>query len=87
VDGGFSLGMNLGAPGPVPFNQVIEVVAIGSISAEILLIKQAFDAAAQTNLIGVIVEAHRPAHLTVPAAAEDHYSSCSEPGGNHAKRP
>ena len=75
--GGLRLGETLTLSSPVTSHQAIEVVAVRSISAEGLLIKQAFDAAAQTNLIGMIVEAHRPTHLAVPAAAQDHYSSGS----------
>ena len=80
-------GRNLVLSSSVPGNQAIEVVAVGAVGAEGLLIKQAFDAAAQANLIGVIVEAHGPAHLAVPAAAKDHDSGRAQAGGKHAQRP
>ena len=70
MDGGFGLGLTFS--GLVVSHQAVEVVAVGSESAESLLIKQAFDAAAQANLVRVILEAHRPTHLPVPAATKDH---------------
>lgn len=80
-------GLGLRSSSTVASHQAIEVVAVRSVGAEGLLIKQAFDAAAQANLIGVILETHGPTHLTVPAAAQDHHSSRSQPGGNHPYRP
>ena len=84
---GLRLGLTLALAHSVASHQAIEVVAVGSVSAEGFLIKQAFDATAQAYLIGVILKAHRPTHLPVPAAAEDHNSSRSQPGRNHAQRP
>jgi len=84
VGGRRGFGMHLTVSNSVASHQAIEVVTVGSVSAEGLLIKQAFDAAAQANLIGVILEADRPTHLAVPAAAEDHHSRRSQPGSNHA---
>jgi len=69
--------MSLTVSLPVVSYEAVEVVAIGSESSEGLFIKQAFDAAAQADLIGVILEAHRPTHLPVPAAAENHHPSRS----------
>ena len=85
--GGLGFGRNLFFSSPVAGNQAVEVVAVGSEGAEVGLVEEAFDAAAQANLIGVILEADRPTHLAVPAAAEDHDSGCSEAGGYHAQRP
>ena len=81
---GTGLGMKFTVSNSVASHQAIEVVAVGSVSAKGLLIKQAFNAAAQANMVRVIMEAHRPTHLTVPAAAENHHSRRSQPGGNHA---
>jgi hypothetical protein len=81
------LGETLTLSSPVTSHQAIEVVAVRSISAEGLLIKQAFDAAAQANLIRAILEAHRPTHPAMPTAAQEHHSSGSQPGGNYSKRP
>jgi len=66
---GTRLGLNLSASNPVTGHQAIEVVTVRTVSAEGLLIEKAFDAAAQANLIRAILEAHRPTHLAVPAAA------------------
>jgi len=84
---GAGLGLQFTVSNSVASHQAIEVVAVGSVSAKSLLIKQAFDAAAQANLVGVILEPHRPTHFAVPAAAEDHHSRRSQPGSNHAQRP
>ena len=80
-------GVKLFASSLVPGNQAIEVVAVGSVSAKGLLIKQTLDAASQANLIGMILETNRPTHLAVPAAAEYHYSSSTQPGRNYTQRP
>lgn len=71
---GTGLGLQLTVSNAVASYQAIEVVAVGSVSAKSLLIKQALDAAAQANLVRVILIAHRPTHLAVPATAEDHHS-------------
>jgi len=68
-------------------DEAIEVIAVGSVSAEGLRIKQTFDATTEANLIRVILEANRPTHLAMPATAEDHYSSRSQPSSNHTQRP
>jgi hypothetical protein len=65
----YGLGMTPALSNPVASHQPIEVVVVGSVSAEGLLIEQPFDAASETNLIGMILEANRPTHVTVPAAA------------------
>jgi len=87
VDRGLGLGTNFRDLRLVAGNQVMEIIAVGSVGAERLLIKQAFDAAPQANLIRVILEANRPAHLAVPAASKNHDSSRPEAGGNHSQRP
>ena len=81
------LGLWWGLAGSVPGNQALEVVAVRPVGAESFLIKQAFDAAAQANLIGVILRANRPTHFAVPAAAEQHHSGCPQPGDHHAQGP
>ena len=87
MDGGLGFGMNLVPSSLVAGNQAIEVVAVGTVGAESCFIKQALDAAAQANLIGVILEANWPTHLAVPAPAKDYHSGSTQPGGNYAQRP
>jgi len=84
---GLGFGMKLVLSRSVPGNQATEVVAVGSVGAESFLIKQALDAAAQANLIRVILEANRPTHFAVPATAKDHYSGCPQPSRNQTQRP
>jgi hypothetical protein len=78
---------NFGSPAPITRNQAIEVVAVRSVGAEGLLIKQPLDATAQADLIGVILETDRPTHLAVPAAAKDDDSGGAQSRGNHTQRP
>jgi hypothetical protein len=87
VNFGLNFGMDFRSPGPITRYQANEVVAIWPIGTEVLFIKQALDAAAQTNLIGVILETDRPTHLAVPAAAKDHDSGSAQSRGNHTQRP
>jgi len=79
--------MNLFGASPVLRDQSIEIVTVGPVRAECLLIKQALDATTQADLIRVILRANRPTHLVVPAAAEDHDSCRSQPCRNYAQRP
>lgn len=53
-----------------PGDQPIEVITIGPVSAEGVLVKQTLDTAAEADLVGITLGAHRPAHLAVPATAE-----------------
>jgi hypothetical protein len=53
--------------GAVPGYQAIEIVTIGAVSLEALLIKKALYAAAYAHLVGMLVGAYRPTHLPVPA--------------------
>ena len=87
VDGGIGLGMNLAAVSPVLRDQSIEIVTVRSVRAEGLLIKQTFDPTTQADLIRMILKAHRPTHLAMPAAAEDHDSGRSQTCGNYSERP
>ena len=83
----FSLGTTFILSSVVTGDQAIEIVAVGSIGAKRDLIKQAFDAAAQANLIGIVLEANWPTHLAVPATTKDHDASSAKPGGNYSQRP
>jgi hypothetical protein len=87
VDRGLGFGMNIDSSSEIPGDQAIEIVAVGSVGAEGLLIEQTLDAAAQANLIRMILEANRPTHLAMPAPAEDHHSSRAQPSSNHTQRP
>lgn len=80
-------GFGMAFPDAVTSYEVIQIVAIRPISAESFFIKQAFDTAAQANLIGAVMEAHRPAHFAVPASAENDHASRAQSGGDYAERP
>ena len=66
-----------------PGNQAIKVVAVRSEGAKVLLIKEPLDPTAQTNLVGVFLDANRPTHLAMPAAPQDHHGSPSYAGGHN----
>jgi len=80
-------GLGMWFPDAVASHQAIQIVAVGAIGAERLLIKQAFDAAAQANLVGAVLEAHWPAHFAVPAAAENHHAGGAQSGSHYAEGP
>lgn len=67
--GRHGLELRFSLPFAVPGKQALDVVAVGSVGGETVLIKQAFDAAAQANLVGVVLSANRPTHLSMPAAS------------------
>ena len=69
-----------------PVNQAVQIVAVGTVRAESLFVEQAFDAAAQADLVGMLLQGDRPAHLAVPAAAKNHQSGPSHPCGHQTKR-
>jgi len=87
VDGGLGCGMDFTLSNPVAGNEAVEIVAVGSVGAEGFLIKQALDAAAQANLVRVILETDWPTHLAMPAPAKDHHSGGAQPRGDHAQGP
>ncbi len=64
-----------------PGNQLVEIVAVRTEGAKRLLIKQALDSATQADLIRMLLEAYRPAHLAMPATAQN--QNC---GASHAGR-
>lgn len=84
---GVGILLEFNAAGAFPGDQAVEVVAIRSVAAEILLVEQAFDAAAQTNLIGVSLGANGPAHILVPAAAQDGDGGSCQTRGDYSERP
>jgi hypothetical protein len=71
----------------VPGNQLIEVIAIGTVGAEILFVEETFDAAAWAYLVRMTLRPDRPAHTTVPAAAKDDNRSSRQPGGYQTQGP
>ena len=60
--------------GLIERKEALKVVAVGAVPAEAVFIEQPLDTTARANLIGNALGADRPAHLAVPAAAEDHSS-------------
>ena len=62
---------SLGTLGTIPGKQAVQIVAIGSVSTEIPFIKQPLDPTTQADLVGVILEANRPAHFAVPATSQN----------------
>jgi len=73
--------------GAVPGDQTVEIVAVRAISAESLLVKQAFDAASGANLVGVALGPDWPAHLAMPAAAKQKQTGTRQSRRQQPKRP
>lgn len=65
------LDIALAGLGLVPGNQSIEIVAIGPVCNKRALVEQALRPASGTNLVGITLGTNRPAHLPVPAPAQE----------------
>ena len=74
------------ASGSVPGNQPIQVVAVRTIGAKSFFVEKALNSAAQAYLIRMLLVADRPAHLAMPAAAENEHCSPGDTGGNNTER-
>jgi len=72
---------------PFSCNEFLHVIAVGSVAAEFLLIKQALDPASEAHLIRVVSLAGWPTHFCVPAAAQEQGRRSARSGGEQAKRP
>ena len=71
----------------LPSDEAGEVVAERAVAAKVLLVKQAFDPAAQADLVGMVPGTDWPAHILMPAAAQDSYGSSGNTGGHDAQGP
>jgi hypothetical protein len=71
----------------LPGNKTIKVVAKRAKGPKVLLVKEPLDATAQTNLVGVLLDANRPTHFAMPTPAQDHDSGAGYTGSDNAKRP
>jgi len=56
----------------IPSQQAIQIVAVRSVGAKLLLIKKPLDATSEAYLVSALPGANRPAHLAVPATAQHH---------------
>jgi hypothetical protein len=56
--------------GAIVSKQSLQIVAIGPVTTEGVLIEQAFDTAGGADLVGASLRTDGPTHLAVPAAAE-----------------
>jgi hypothetical protein len=71
----------------VPGNQSVQIVAVRAVSAKFPFVEQALDSATHANLVGMLLQAHRPAHFAMPTAAKHHQSGACHTCGHHAQRP
>jgi hypothetical protein len=71
----------------LPGNEAIKVVAVRPEGPKVLLVKEPLDPAAQANLVGVFLDANRPTHLAMPAAAQDHHRSPGYAGSHNPQGP
>jgi hypothetical protein len=72
----------LGAPGALPGNKPVEIVAEGSVAAETILVEQALDTAPEAHLVGMILDPDRPTHLLMPATPQNR-DCCARQARHH----
>src|SRR5208337_2928742 len=78
----------LDAEGALASNQFLHIVTVRAISMETGLVEQTLDAATGADLVGeFFVIADRPAHMGMPAAAQDEGRRAAYPGHGQANRP
>ncbi len=68
----------------IPRDQAIQVITERPISAEGPFVEKALDTAAQAHLVAVALGTDWPAHLAVPAAAENQNGSTGNSSRNQA---
>jgi len=79
--------LKLASSGFIPGNQAIEIVAVRSVGAEGILIKETLDAAIEANLVGMVLSPDGPTHFAVPATAENDHPSTGQSSRQQAPRP
>lgn len=71
---------------PIPRKQPLKIVAIRTVAAKSILIEQALDSAARTNLVGTALGSDWPAHLPVPASSQKNRRA-RQPSGHQRPEP
>jgi hypothetical protein len=71
----------------IPGNQAIQVVAVRPIRPKGPLVEQPLNSTTHADLIGMVLQAHRPTHFAVPAAAKYHQGGSGYARGHHSQRP
>jgi hypothetical protein len=61
-----------------PGDQTIEFIAVGTVSAELLFVEEALDAAGSAYLIRVLLGTDGPGHFSVPASAKEEDAGAGE---------
>lgn len=56
----------------IPGNESLQVITVGTMPAKCVLVEQALDTAARTDLVSTALRTYRPAHFAVPTAPEYH---------------
>jgi hypothetical protein len=70
----------------IPGDQLWEIVAIGTVAPERVLIEKPLNAATGTNLVGTALSPDGPAHFAMPASPKDD-GGTRQPGRKQADRP
>jgi len=65
---------NAGSSSAVPRQQTSQVIAIGTVGAESLLVEKTLDPTTEANLVGVFLGSDWPTHPVVPATTKNHHS-------------
>lgn len=70
---------------PISLDQAIQIVVVRAVGTKRFLVKQAFDAATQANLVGMLLRTDRPTHSAMPATPEHHHRSGGHSCGHYAQ--
>ena len=62
----------------VASNKPVQIVAVGTVSAERFFVKQPLNSTSQAHLIGMALRPYRPTHFPVPAAAQNQNCGSSD---------
>ena len=65
----------------LPGDEPVQLVTVRTVGAKCLFIEKPLDAAAEANLIRMLLVAHRPAHSAMPATAKNQHRSASYSSG------
>jgi len=71
----------------IPSNKTLQLVSVGAIGLEGLLIKKPLDPTSQADLVGISLGTNRPTHLAVPASPQENDCHSRQPRGDNAEGP
>ena len=82
---GRNVSLHFLAPRFIPRDETIHIGTVGTVSAEVLLVKKALASATDAYLVRTALRTYWPTHMAVPAAAENHYTRSRQTSCNQAE--